>query len=83
MSRAMIEVSPDILFYAFRYALGRRTYAVLEVVNAMHEHWDSFDKFTRIQIHSEIKKAINEDRSGADIDTINWETILRLKIDES
>ncbi len=35
-----VEFNEDITFYAFRYALGRMTYAVKDVTEYLIENWD-------------------------------------------
>lgn len=69
-----------IAFYAFRYALGRKTYAVSDVAEYLKEHWDEFDVYTQQLIHKEINEAIEEGMAGMDCDVAEWRTILTLPI---
>ncbi len=45
----------DILFYAFRYALGRKTYAVNDVVTAIKERAQEIPPSTRELMVKEIE----------------------------
>ncbi len=69
-----------ILIYAFRYALGRRTYAVSDVVEALIENWDSLDKYSKELIKKEIK--LHEKcygNLGMECDKEQWYKILELE----
>ncbi len=54
-----MPLNHDILFYAFRYALGRRTYAVNDVVNAIKEHAKEIQPSTRELMVKEISDHLN------------------------
>ena len=77
----VLLVSENILFFAFRYALGRQTYAVSIVVDEIIEHWDSLEQNTKIQMHKEIREAINDHAAGWGCDVTEWRRILQLEID--
>lgn len=62
----------DILFFAFRYALGRRTAAVPMVADYMKNHWDDIDERTQRKIQEEIACAIDRDEAGDDCDQSAW-----------
>lgn len=64
--------------WAFRYALGRRTGAVLDVVEHLKKHWVNLRPFTQNQIQEEIKTAINQDMAGDNCDIESWTEILNL-----
>lgn len=69
------------MMYAFRYALGRRTYAVEEVVSYIIKYWD----FTRAETKNQIKSEIIEFKQnygnlGDHCDEEQWNRILRLRI---
>ena len=68
----------DILFYAFRYVLGRMTYAVTTVVEELIVNWDEFDVNTQILIKKEILEAISDEKAGMQMDVDEWEKILKL-----
>ena len=73
-----IEVDNGILFYAFRYALGRMTYAVGTVVGELKQNWEHFDISTQMLIKDEIKQAILDSKAGMDMDVRQWQEILEL-----
>lgn len=51
------RMNDDVLFYAFRYALGRQTYAVNDVVAAIKKHAAEMQPKTRILMAREIEEA--------------------------
>lgn len=63
-----IEVDEDMLVYALRYALGRQTYAVNDVIIALEEHWEEDICKNNADI---IKRDIKEylDRTDSRIDS--------------
>jgi hypothetical protein len=69
----------DILFYAFRYALGRSTYAVQDVVTEIVGSWSLVPRYTQLQIRSEIKSAIRIGQAGMLMDISEWEKVLELE----
>lgn len=68
----MIKVKEAILFYAFRYALGRSTYAVGDVVEELIKHKDILSDMTKGLIVKEIKEAIKEKKAGHGSDKVEW-----------
>lgn len=66
------QVPEDILFYAFRYALGRMTYAVAGVASEIRAHNPTLTKKTRALIIKEIKEAYKADGLGMDMDRKEW-----------
>ena len=66
----------DIIFFAFRYCLGRRTYAVSMMVDYLLENWSNLPKNIRDKIKKEIEGAIKNDEAGADYDIEKWRKIL-------
>ena len=60
-----------IMFYAFRYALGRMTYATSDVRSYLENNWNELNINTRKLIHKEIKEAINND-------VASWKKLLSL-----
>jgi len=72
-------MNEDILFYAFRYALGRMTYAVSTVVDELVKHWpDASYHFKELVVH-EINKAIFHSKAGMSIDIAEWSRVLELE----
>ena len=49
-----VVVSKDIIFYAFRYVLGRRTYAPLVLKEAIKENIFKFDDWELKKMYDEI-----------------------------
>lgn len=77
----LIVVDEDIIFLAFRYALGRATYVVLDVVEVLTANWDKLSPHIRALIHKEIEEAIIRERAGwKTVDVPEWEKILKLPI---
>ncbi len=68
------------LMCAFRYALGRMTYAVSCVSNHLIENWDNFKPSEQEVIVREIKEAIKNNNIGMDCDKRQWERILLLEM---
>ncbi len=77
-----MNLDEEILFYAFRYTLGRMSYAVGTVSECIIKNWDNLTEHTQKIIQKEIKEAIEGDNYGMDMDKTVWESILRLKIRE-
>lgn len=73
-------ISEDILFYAFRYCLGRMTGAVSECVQSLIFNWDNLKPHTQGMIHSEIREAIVNQQGGMDCDVKEWGKILKLEV---
>lgn len=67
------------LLQSFRYCLGRATYVTGECVEDLTEHWDLMAQFHK-QIHRDIQTAIKMDRAGYNMDIVEWEKILKLKV---
>lgn len=69
----------EILIYAFRYALGRSTYATGTVQRAINENWNSMESHERQLIQREILEAKERDGLGMkEIDAPGWLAILEL-----
>ena len=76
----MIQTEENILFMAFRYALGRKTYAVYEVTECIKKNWGNLSDNTKSLIKKEIKEAIKNGKAGdKNIDVPLWKSILELK----
>lgn len=70
----------NIIFYAFRYALGRQTYAPSEVVGYLETYWQDIPTMIRHKIQEEIRQAIVRGEAGADIDVKTWKKVLDLEV---
>ena len=68
----------NVTFYAFRYALGRMTYAVAQVAEYLIEHWEQIHIGVRIRILEEITEALKTGHAGMDMDRREWQRILDL-----
>lgn len=80
-STPKFKVNENYIMWGFRYALGRRTGAVLDVVTQLKNCWSDLHPFTQNQIKEEITTAINTDRAGDNCDIDSWREILKLNID--
>ena len=69
-------VSDDIIFYAFRYCLGRQTYAVSDFVHEVIYFAEKLHVRTKTIMIKEINEAIASNRAGSDFDKAEW---MRLK----
>ena len=69
-----------VLFSAFRYALGRKTYVVSSIVEAIIECWDQLPPSEQVTYHKEIQEAIHLDKAGMDMDVQEWKKVLNLKV---
>ena len=68
----MIRLDPIFLMYAFRYALGRKSYSVHDVATALIEHKDSIRTDWQQQVIRDITEAIAEGRAGMPMDEQLW-----------
>lgn len=71
-------VTENTLMWAFRYALGRKTGAVSDVVDTLKMNWSKLSHNTQEQIKQEIGIAISLEKAGMDCDIKEWESILNL-----
>jgi hypothetical protein len=67
-----------ILFCAFRYALGRRTYVSGVVSERLISLNDSLSQIEKDKYISEIKEAIEEGSAGDDCDIKQWKKVMSL-----
>jgi hypothetical protein len=74
-----IKVSELTLVASFRYALGRKTYIVAEVVENILKNWDMLSSKAKNKIQEEIESAIKNDNAGCQIDIDQWNIILSKK----
>lgn len=72
------DVDQDILlFCAFRYALGRRTYVVSTIIEIILENWDNIPVNRQEMFKSEIREAISKNNAGSKYDVEEWGKILK------
>lgn len=75
-------VDESIIFWAFRYCLGRRTYAVSDCVDNILNNWDKLTYQTKQLMFEEIEEAITGGNAGMQCDVYEWRRILEKDIDE-
>ncbi len=71
-----VLVDEDIVFWAFRYALGRKTGAVYSVVSNLERVWENLSDHTKLCIQNEIRKSIRQDSAGDRCDVDMWSKLL-------
>lgn len=67
-------------FYAFRYALGRTSYAVSEVADLLCRNWHLIDENHQKLIHKEIDEALELRRAGHPCDEDQWRMVRAMKV---
>jgi hypothetical protein len=82
MSEPFDQSTDTMIFYAFRYCLGRATCAVTECVDYLIKHWGDLSTDTQVRIHSEIKRAFERGRYGHECDREDWQRVLNLPVPE-
>lgn len=73
-----ISIPEDVLFMAFRYALGRRTYVVNYIVEVLTDNWHDISDRIKAKVKEEITEAIEQSLGGDDMDVREWNKILYL-----
>jgi len=68
----------DIIFYAFRYALGRKTYVVSDVCNYLYQNWSQLNEQTQETIIKEIKKYLKSEEDRFSDINITWQRLLNV-----
>ena len=76
LNKQDLEVSELTLVASFRYALGRQTYIVSEVVENILKNWEFLSLKFKTKIKEEIQEAIKNNNAGSDIDIEQWNMIL-------
>lgn len=69
----------SMIFYAFRYCLGRRSYVVGDCVAYLCKHWARIDARIQADIKRNITAAFAHDRYGSEIDRAEWAKVLDLE----
>lgn len=67
-----------LITYAFRYALGRKTYATFETAKIIEDHLSELTEQTKETIQKEINEAILANRAGMECDKQIWRDLLRI-----
>lgn len=73
-----VAVRTKCLMYLFRYALGRETYCVGDVADALIEHRDQLTDDWRHQIIEDVRVAVVNNRAGTETDIRRWEEVARV-----
>lgn len=78
----MIKLETDleqfVVIAAFRYALGRRSYAVSLISDWLIKNWKEISINDQTLIKREIQEALDRDRAGMQMDRQDWEKVLKL-----
>jgi len=73
----------DVLYFAFRHAMGRKTFAPELVVKSIIKNWAIFEKFERDVFVTEIQREVVCGGYGSIAQWLQWKKILRLaKVDD-
>lgn len=72
----MRKEKQEMTFYAFRYCLGRMTYAVSNCVDYLIAHWAELDDHHRKLIIKETSEAIAVGAAGHEMDVQQWNKLL-------
>ena len=54
------NIDEGILIYALRYALGRQSYAVSDVITAIKNNWEILGDNSKMVIYRDIKNYLNQ-----------------------
>ena len=65
----------DLMWCAFRYALGRMTYVPATIAAIIVENIDHLNKTTRESIVRDIDKALIDDQAGMKCDSEEWKIV--------
>jgi hypothetical protein len=65
-----------MMLCAFRYCLGRTTYAVSMCVNILINNWDFLETHDKDLIIKEIREAIKANKIGHSCDKTEWLRII-------
>ncbi len=76
----MNPTDENILVFAFRYALGRKTTAPGIVANVLINRWNDLKPHTQIQVQREIGSAMAMGEAGSSIDLDTWQAVLALPV---
>lgn len=68
----------NIRIWAFRYCLGRSTYAVSDAVEMLKNEWGEISKSDKELFKREIIKAKEQGQAGMDMYIKQWNEVLEL-----
>ena len=66
----------SMVLWAFRYCLGRQSYAVGDCADYLIAYWSHIDGVTQKLIRHEIEEALKNGNYGMEIDKRTWENVL-------
>ena len=66
-----------VVIAAFRYALGRRSYAVSLIADWLIKNWNEISINDQNLIRREIQEALDRDHAGMEMDKEEWRKVLR------
>lgn len=78
ITRPLPKPQEDVLFFAMRYALGRRTAAPSIVVGEITRLWNYLRPATQEQMRQEIALAVSREKAGDACDVVEWGKVLKL-----
>lgn len=73
-----VSVQREVLIYAFRYTLGRRTFAPHTMQQVITEAWPKLTDGSKELIKREIREAEHADCLGDECDKRGWLKLLEL-----
>ena len=76
----MNSTDENILVFAFRYALGRKTTAPGIVADVLINRWNDLKPHTQIQVQREIGSAMAMGEAGSSCDLDTWQKVLALPV---
>jgi DNA replicative helicase MCM subunit Mcm2 (Cdc46/Mcm family) len=82
LQKPVIKVSELTLLASFRYALGRQTYIVSEVVENILANWQILSQKVKDKMKEEIEEAIKNNSIGLEIDKEKWNKIIEASNNE-
>ncbi len=74
------SINENILVFAFRYALGRRSTAPGIVADVLINRWNDLKPHTQIQVQREIGSAMAMGEAGSSCDLDTWQKVLALPV---
>ena len=77
---AFDQKTDDMIFFGFRYCLGRMSCAVTICVDYLIAHWQHLSPDTQARIHTEIREAFRRGHYGMDMDKRQWERVLEMPL---
>lgn len=70
------EKTDSMMYYAFRYCLGRASYVVTDCASYLIANWERLSPWCRTRIHQDIKRAFDANEYGHDDDRAEWQRVL-------